>query len=67
VASLPERCREVFLLSKRDNLSHKEIAAELSISEKTVENQLAKALKVLRSSLSNSASLYDFTFILTFL
>lgn len=67
VASLPERCREVFLLSKRDNLSHKEIAAELSISEKTVENQLAKALKVLRNSLSNSASLYDFTFILTFL
>lgn len=50
VDALPPCCREVFLMSKRDGLSHKEIAAELSISEKTVENHITKAFKKLREA-----------------
>jgi RNA polymerase sigma-70 factor (ECF subfamily) len=49
---LPQRCREVFLLSKRDGLTYAEIADELGISVKTVENQISKAYDRLRDSLS---------------
>lgn len=48
LASLPERCREVFHLSRNENLSVKEIAMQMGISPKTVENQITKALKYLR-------------------
>lgn len=45
---LPERCREIFLMSKRDGMTYREIAEELNLSEKTVEHQISKALKILR-------------------
>jgi RNA polymerase sigma-70 factor (family 1) len=48
--NIPYRCREVFLL-KRSGLSHKEISEKLDISEKTVENQMTKALKILKEAL----------------
>lgn len=48
IDSLPERCREVFLMSKRDGLKYEEIADELGISVNTVRNQISKALKVLK-------------------
>lgn len=48
VAGLPERCREVFQLSRQQHLSTKEIARQLEISPKTVEHQISKALKLLR-------------------
>ena len=51
VNSLPEKCREVYILGKEKNLSYKEIAEELKISVKTVENQMVKALKKLRELL----------------
>lgn len=54
IGKLPYRCRQVFLLAKRDGLSHAEIAEELDISVKTVENQIAKALKTLREVLDPS-------------
>lgn len=54
ISRLPERCRQVFLMSKRDGLSHAEIAEELGISTKTVENQITKAFKSLRSALQPS-------------
>jgi len=50
-AQLPERCRLVYELSRDAGLSNKEIAQSLDISEKTVENQMTKALKSLRTSL----------------
>ncbi|ROT18154.1 sigma-70 family RNA polymerase sigma factor [Muribaculaceae bacterium Isolate-113 (HZI)] len=50
VEELPERCRMIFLLCKRDGLSYKDVASELSISEKTVENQMTKAMKSLRKA-----------------
>ncbi len=49
IEQLPDRCREIFLLSKRDGLTYREIAEELSLSEKTVEHQVSKALKLLRN------------------
>jgi RNA polymerase sigma-70 factor (family 1) len=52
VASLPEKCREVYILSREEELSHKEIASKLNISTKTVENQITIALKRVRSSLN---------------
>lgn len=48
---LPERCREVFLLSRKQHLKYAEIAAVMNISIKTVENQMGKALKILHHEL----------------
>ena len=53
IDELPERCREVFLLSKHDGLSNEEIAEELGISIKTVKNQMTKAFSRLREALSD--------------
>lgn len=44
IAELPPRCREILVLRKFGNLSHREIAQQLGISEHTVESQLTKAL-----------------------
>ena len=51
INALPPRCRTVFILSRYEELSHQEIADQLSITYKTVENQIGKALKQLRSQL----------------
>jgi len=51
IESLPEKCREIYLMGKEKNLSYKEIAEELGISVKTVENQMSNALKKLRELL----------------
>ena len=48
IDSLPERCRIIFLMAKRDGKRYREIATELGITEKTVEHQVSKALKILR-------------------
>lgn len=50
IDSLPEKCREVFLMSKRDGLKYEEIAEELDISVNTVKNQVSKALKTLKGA-----------------
>jgi RNA polymerase sigma factor (sigma-70 family) len=44
IAALPPRCREILVLRKFENLSHREIAWRLGIAEHTVEAQLTKAL-----------------------
>lgn len=51
VGRLPERCRQVLLMCKRDGMSYREVAEEMGISVKTVENQMNKALRTLRESL----------------
>jgi RNA polymerase sigma-70 factor (ECF subfamily) len=52
VAALPERCREVFKLSRVHGLKYAEIAQVLEISVKTVEAQMGKAMRVLRERLA---------------
>ena len=49
---LPEQCRTVFQLSRFEELKYREIAERLGISVKTVENQMGKALKILRNKLA---------------
>lgn len=48
--TLPERCRLIFVLRRMEGYSHKEIAEMLDISTKTIENQITKALKVLKEA-----------------
>jgi RNA polymerase sigma-70 factor (ECF subfamily) len=48
IAQMPARMREVFELSRKANLSHREIANELGISDKTVKKQINNAIKLLR-------------------
>lgn len=50
IDKLPAERKRIFLLSKRDGLKYQEIADELHISVKTVENQIGKALKTLRET-----------------
>jgi RNA polymerase sigma-70 factor (ECF subfamily) len=58
ISKLPARCKEVFELSRFENLKNKEIAEKLGITEKTVENQITKALKVLREELKDFLPLF---------
>ncbi len=51
IDSLPERCRQVFIMSRFEYLKNKEIAERLSISQNTVERQITIALDKLRKSL----------------
>lgn len=53
LAKIPEKCRTVFHLSRQEELSYKEIAVRLGLSVKTVENQMGKALKILRTELKD--------------
>jgi len=45
---MPDKCREVFLLSRYDQLSHKDIAEKLDISVSTVKKHLTKAMNIMR-------------------
>lgn len=51
--TLPEQTRDIFVRSRYNNQSHKEIAVALGISTKTVEFHITKALKVLRVALKD--------------
>lgn len=52
VARLPEKMRAVFELSRNEQLSHKEIAEQLGISDKTVKKQINNAIKILRPKIN---------------
>ncbi len=54
---LPPKCKEIFLLVKMHSMSYKQVADSLDISVKTVENQMGKALRVLREHASVAALL----------
>lgn len=51
IQQLPERCRIVFSLSRFEHLSHREISEKLGISVKTIENQITKAMRILRETM----------------
>ena len=54
---LPEKCREIFIMSRIRGLKNEEIATELNLSKRTVETQISKALKVMRVELKDYAGL----------
>lgn len=51
VDALPPQCRTIFIMSRYDELRHNEIAEKLNISVNTIQNQICKALKILRDEL----------------
>ncbi|HTM97920.1 MAG TPA: RNA polymerase sigma-70 factor [Pedobacter sp.] len=51
IEALPTKMRIIFELSRKEHLSHKEIAKHLTISEKTVDKQISNALKILKNRL----------------
>ncbi|SEJ02206.1 RNA polymerase sigma-70 factor, ECF subfamily [Dyadobacter koreensis] len=54
IKQMPSKMREIFELSRKEDLSHKEIADYLAISDKTVKKQISNALKILRMKISYS-------------
>lgn len=56
VTLLPAKCKEIFKKSREENLTNKEIAISLNISEKTVEGQITIALKKIKAFLGDSYS-----------
>ncbi|MCO6497168.1 MAG: RNA polymerase sigma-70 factor [Chitinophagaceae bacterium] len=55
---LPPKCKEVFVLSRLSRQSYKEIAETMGISVKTVENQMGKALRILREFVREKRALF---------
>lgn len=53
IERMPEGRRKIFVMSRYEGLKYKEIAAQLNISIKTVENQMGSAIKFMRSELSD--------------
>lgn len=64
INTMPPRCREVFTLSRHQQLSYKEIAQKLQITSNTVETQIVKALRILRVGLKEYLPLLMLLFIL---
>jgi RNA polymerase sigma-70 factor (ECF subfamily) len=60
---LPERCKQVFMLNRFEEMKYREVAEKLGISVKTVEVQMSKALKILREELKD----YIYVLILLYL
>ena len=66
VAALPEKRQQVFILSRTEGFSNKEIALQLNISEKTVEDHITHAIKQIKLSLKEMgilSSLYFYLFL----
>lgn len=55
IDQLPEKCREIFILSRKEKLTYKQIAEKLNISVKTVEAQMGIALKRIRETLATAS------------
>jgi RNA polymerase sigma-70 factor (ECF subfamily) len=60
IQSLPEKCREIFMLNRFQEMKYADIAQQLNISVKTVEAQMSKALKTLREKLKDHIHLILF-------
>jgi len=64
IEKLPPKCKEIFKMNRFERLKYKEIALKLDISERTVENHIANALKILREAMLNNkkidSSSYNF-------
>ncbi len=58
IAELPEKCREIFVMNRYENLKYQEIADKLQISVKTVETQMSKALQHMRIRLAEYITVF---------
>jgi RNA polymerase sigma-70 factor, ECF subfamily len=58
IEDLPDKCREIFFMSRFGNLKYQEIANKLQISVKTVETQMSKALQHMRVRLAEYISVF---------
>ncbi len=63
IKELPPQCQKIFSMSRFEDMKNREIASELGVSQKAVEAQITKALKVLRLSLSDYLPLVAFLFL----
>lgn len=60
INNLPEKCREIFILSRMNGLKHKDIAEKMDLSVNTVENHIALAIKKLKIGLKDYLPLFVF-------
>lgn len=60
IATLPPRCRQIFIMSRMEGMSHREISEKLSVSKNTIEGQMTIALRRLHAALKNYLPLYIF-------
>lgn len=60
---LPEKTRQIFVMSRRDNMSYQEISEALDISTKTVEYHISKGLALLREELGDTLMLFIVLFV----
>lgn len=51
IEQLPPRCKQIFVLSRKEQLSNKEIASLMDLNEKTIENQISIAIKFIKNGL----------------
>ena len=56
IETLPSKCRRIFKMNRLEGLKNEEIAITLNLSKRTVETQISKALKILRSKLDGYIS-----------
>ncbi len=52
IEKLPPKCKQIFVLSRKEGMPNKEIAALMQLSEKTIENQITIAIRVIKDSLN---------------
>jgi len=65
INELPEKCREIFCLSRFEDMSYEDISAKLDVSINTVRTQMARALQKLRENLKNYLPLFAFIILYT--
>lgn len=63
---LPEQCRTIFQMSRFEEMKYREIADKLGLSVKTIENQMGKALKIMRTQLADYISVVGLLLIILF-
>jgi RNA polymerase sigma-70 factor (ECF subfamily) len=51
IEKLPPKCKQIFVLSRKENMGNRDIAALMQLSEKTIENQITIAIRVIKDSL----------------
>ena len=66
IQNLPPKCKETFLLSKKEGLTVIEIAEFMNVSKRTVESQMNKAFRILREKLSDKIKAVLFILICLF-